>query len=230
MSSHKNALASDQRVTFMAEASKALALRCRCGHVRGTASEVAPNTGFRFVCYCGDCQAFSRFLDRPDVLDTAGGTDIFQLPTGRVKFTTGTDAVRCLQFSGKVFRWYTDCCRTPIGNTAAWPRFPVVGLIHSFMNHDADGHLRDEVLGAPLCRIFERSAAGPLPPNAPPPPSIRLFALRASKVLGWWLRGLGRPNPFFNDHTNAPLSVPRVLKPSEDAILGRNKAHRRPPV
>ena len=27
---------------------------------------------------------------------------------------------------------YTDCCRTPIGNTAG-PRFPVVGLIHSFM-------------------------------------------------------------------------------------------------
>ena len=91
-----------------------LPLRCRCGHMRGIASKVAPSAGFRLVCYC---QAFARFLDRPDVLDAAGGTDIFQMPTGHIKLTAGTDAVRCLQLSGRVFRWYTDCCRTPIGMT-----------------------------------------------------------------------------------------------------------------
>jgi hypothetical protein len=197
----------------------ALPLRCRCGHVRGVANDVAPDAGFRFVCYCQDCQAFARFLERPDVLDPAGGTDIFHMPTGRVKLTAGTDVVRCLQLSSKVFRWYTDCCRTPIGNTAG-PRFPIVGLIHSFMDHDADGRSRDEVLGAPLCRFFERSAVGPLPPNAPAPPSLRLFAFRGSTLLGWWLRRLGRPNPFFDDNTNAPLSMPRMLTPSERASIG----------
>jgi hypothetical protein len=106
-----------------------VALRCRCGHVRGVASKVAPSTGFRLVCYCLDCQAFARFLDRPDVLDAAGGTDIFQMPTGRVRFISGEDAVRCLKVSRKVFRWYTECCQTPIGNTAG-PRFPLVGVIH----------------------------------------------------------------------------------------------------
>ena len=134
-----------------------LPLRCQCSRVRGVASEVAPYAGFRFVCYCQDCQAFARFLERPDVLDAAGGTEIFQMPTGRVKLTAGVDAVRCLHFSNKVFRWYTDCCRTPIGNTAG-PRFPVVGLIHSFISHEADGRSRDEVLGPRLCRIYERSA------------------------------------------------------------------------
>jgi hypothetical protein len=103
-------------------APKDLQLRCRCGHVRGVANNVAPHAGFRFVCYCQDCQAFARFLDRPDVLDAAGGTDVFHMPMGRVKLTAGTDAVRCLQFSSRVFRWYADCCRTPIGNTAG-PRF-----------------------------------------------------------------------------------------------------------
>jgi hypothetical protein len=180
--------------------------------------EIAPYAGFRLVCCCWDCQAFARFLDRQDVLDAAGGTDIFQMPTGRVKFIAGTDAVRCLRFSSRVVRWYTDCCRTPIGNTAG-PRFPVVGLIHSFISHDADGRSRDEVLGAQLCRIYERSAVGPLPPNAPAPPSLSLFALRASRILGGWLRGLGRPSPFFDEHTKAPLSVPRVLTPSERATL-----------
>ncbi len=199
-------------------ASSEIPLRCRCGHVRGLAREAAPQTGFRFICYCGDCQAFARFLERPDVLDGAGGTDIFQMPTGRVKLTAGTDAVRCLRFSGKVFRWYTDCCRTPIGNTAG-PRFPVVGIIHAFMDHDAGGHSRDEALGAPLCRIFERSATGPLPPGAPPPLSLALMPVRISTLLGWWWRGLGRPNPFFDERTDAPLSEPRVFTPDERAAL-----------
>jgi Family of unknown function (DUF6151) len=88
-----------------------------------------------------DCQAFARFLERPDVPDAAAGTDIFQMPTGRVKLTAGMDAVRCLCFSSKAFRWYTDCCRTPIGNIAG-PRFPPVGLIHSFISHKADGRSR----------------------------------------------------------------------------------------
>jgi hypothetical protein len=199
---------------------KDIPLRCRCGHVRGVANEVAPYTGFRFVCYCGDCQAFARFLGRPDVLDAAGGTDIFQMPTGRVKLIAGTNAVRCLHFSKKVFRWYTDCCQTPIGNTAG-PRFPVVGVIHSFMDHNADGRSRNEALGALLCRIFERSAVGPLPPNAPAPLSLSLFPRRVSTLLSWWLRGLGRPNPFFDDQTNAPLSVPRALTPNERATPGQ---------
>jgi hypothetical protein len=211
----------------MTPAPQSLPLRCRCGHVRGVANDIAPYTGFRFVCYCQDCQALARFLERPDVLDTAGGTDIFQMPTGRVKLTAGTGAVRCLHFSGKIFRWYTDCCRTPIGNTAG-PRFPVVGLIHSFMSPDADVRSRDEVLGAPLCRIFERSAIGPLPPNAPPPPSLSLFALRASRLLFWWLRGLGRPTPFFDNHTHAPLSVPRVVTRSERIALANDPVHRQP--
>src|SRR5262245_1992629 len=90
------------------------------------------------------------------------------MPPGRVKLTTGTDALRCLRLSAKgVLRWYTDCCRTPIGNTAASPRFPVIAVVHSFMVHETDGRSRDEVLGAPLCRIYERSAVAPLPSNAP---------------------------------------------------------------
>jgi hypothetical protein len=197
-------------------------LRCRCGRVQGIAIDASPSSGFRFVCYCKDCQAFARFLDRADVLDLAGGTDIFQMPPARVNLTAGTDAMRCLRFSGKVLRWYTDCCRTPIANTAAGPRFPIVAVIHSFMDHDADGRSRDDVLGPPLCRIFEGSAVGPLPPKAPPPPSLRVFAGRASKMLGWWARGLARPTPFFDERTKAPLSVPRVLTPSERATANAN--------
>lgn len=193
-----------------------LPLRCRCGRVRGTASGVAPSSGFRFVCYCKDCQAFARFLERPDVLDAAGGTDIFQLPPAKVKLTEGTDALRCVRLSTRtrVLRWYTDCCRTPIGNTADRPGFPIAALIHAFMDHDAmaAGRSRSEILGPPVCRIFERSAVGPLPADAPPPPSLRAFARRASKMLAWWVRELARPSPFFDEVTKAPRAEPRVLR------------------
>jgi hypothetical protein len=197
-----------------------LALGCRCGRVRGVASNVSPSRGFRLVCYCKDCQAFARFLERPDMLDPAGGTDIFQMPPRRVKLTAGTDAVRCLRLSDKgVLRWYTDCCRSPIANTAASARFPLIAIIHSFMDHGADGRTRDEVLGPPLCRIYERSAVAPLPPNAPAPPSLGVFVRRASTLFGWWVRGLARPSPLFDDRTAAPRAVPRVLMPSERAAL-----------
>ena len=159
-------------------------------------------------------------MPEPDVLDAAGGTDIFQMAPGRVRLTAGADAVRCLRLrdTTAVLRWYTECCRTPVANTAG-PRFPVIGLIHSFMGEAADGRFRDEALGPPACRIYKRSAIRPLPPTAPPPPSFAMFARRGSKLLGWWVRGLGRPNPFFDAHSGAPLSAPRVLTPSERAAL-----------
>lgn len=192
-------------------------LRCRCNHVRGVAREVSASTGFRFVCYCKDCQAFARFLNRPDVLDKAGGTDIFQMPPARVSLTEGTDALACISLSKQILRWYTDCCHTPIGNSAADPRFPIVALIHSFMDHRV--RPRDEALGPALCRIYERSAVAPLPSDAPPPPTLGAFGRRTYRMLGWWLRGLARPTPFFDSRTKAPLAVPRVLTPSERAAL-----------
>jgi hypothetical protein len=187
--------------------------------MRGVASNVSPSSGLRFVCYCKDCQVFARFLDRVDVLDPAGGTDIFHMPLGRVKLTAGTDFLRCLSLSSKVLRWYTECCRTPIANTSAGPGFPVIGMVHSFTDHEADSRSRDEVLGPPLCRIYKSSAAGPLPPSAPGPPSVGFFVRRAPTLLGWWVLGLSRPTPFFDDRTQAPCAVPRVLTRGERAAL-----------
>ena len=192
-----------------------LPLGCRCGDVRGIAG-VSPASGFRLVCYCKDCQAFARILERQDALDAAGGTDIFQMPPGRLKIIAGASALRCLRLSERVIRWYAGCCNTPIANTASTSRFPVIGLIHSFMEFEASGVSRAAVLGRPLCRIHESSATGLLPADAPPAASLGIFAHRASKLFGWWMRGLGRPNLFFDASTGAPTS-----KPSDHPRQGR---------
>lgn len=190
-------------------------LRCRCGQVRGVATNISPSSGLRLRCYCKDCQAFAHFLDRPDVLDAAGGTDIFQMPPARIKFISGRDALRCVRLSAKgVFRWYAACCRTPIANSFG-PRVPVMGVIHSIMDHTADGQSRDAALGHPLCSLYAGSATGPLPADAPPPPSLGIIARRLGKMLLWSLGGLGRPNPFFDEHSGAACCVPQVLTPRE---------------
>jgi hypothetical protein len=181
-----------------------LPLRCRCGQVRGTA-DVFPTEGFRFVCYCTDCQAFAQWLERLDVLDAAGGTDIFQMPPARMRITVGTERLRTIRRSEKVLRWFADCCRTPIANTAARAGFPIVALIHSFRDHEADGRSADEVLGPPRCGIFERSATAP-PASRLPPASVGVLVVRASKLLGWWVRGLAWPTPFFDARTKAPVT------------------------
>jgi hypothetical protein len=73
--------------------------------------------------------------------------------------------------------------------------------------------------GKVIGRIDPEFAIGPLPRNAPASPSLGVFALRVSKIFGWCLRGLGRPTPFFDDFTRAPLSTPHVLTRSERAAL-----------
>jgi hypothetical protein len=139
------------------------------------------------------------------------------MPSGLVTLTTGNEALRSLRLSDKVIRWYSDCCKTPIGNTATSGRFPITAVIHRFMDHEASGVSRDEALGPPLCRIYERSATGPLPDTAPPPLSFKVFARRASVMFGTWTRGLGRPSPFFDARTGAPIVEPRVLGAGERA-------------
>jgi hypothetical protein len=193
-------------------------LRCRCGNVRGLARALSPRVGLRFFCYCRHCQAFVRFLGRPEVLDAAGGTDIFQMAPARLRLDAGLEALRCVRLSNRgVLRWYTDCCHTPVANTADTARFPLVAVIHAFMDHEGDGRPRDEVLGPPRCRLFERSAVAPLPPGAAPPPSAGVFVRRTAMLLGWWMRGLARPSPFFYERTGALRAEPQVLS---DSVAG----------
>jgi hypothetical protein len=52
--------------------------------------------------------------------------------------------------------------QVPTQSASVETAFPVVALIHEFMDHAADARSRDAVLGPPLCRIYRRFALGPL--------------------------------------------------------------------
>ncbi len=186
-----------------------IALKCSCGNVRGTATHITPNVGTHLVCCCDDCQAFARFLGREDeILDEYGGTEIFQLPPSQVSFSDGAEQLRCMRLTRKgVYRWYTECCKTPVGNTGP-ARIPFLGLIRNIMDDDTpDTHL------GPIRGYLQVKHARHPPPfkNAHPgfPLSVTLRAI--FKMLLWKVAGKGKPSAFF-DADGKAVSKPHILE------------------
>jgi hypothetical protein len=79
-----------------------ISLRCKCGAVRGRFTDYRRDRSNRVTCYCDDCQAFARWLGRPDVLDAHGGSDIVQVAPAALTYDTGAEHLRCMQLGPKV--------------------------------------------------------------------------------------------------------------------------------
>jgi len=193
---------------------------------------VSASRGNRLVCYCDDCQSFAHFLGHADqILDPHGGTDIFQTSPARLQLTTGADQLACMRLKpGGMFRWYTDCCKTPIGNTLGSPGIPFVGLIHSCTDQAASGRARDELLGPVRSGVNARFAKGDrtqLDAHDRAPPSM-LFRF-AWILLRARLRGDQRRSPFFDAETGKPIAVPRVLTEDELGSVERTRDATDPP-
>jgi hypothetical protein len=195
-----------------------VAIRCRCGALRGTLHQGASSPGFRVVCYCDDCQAFARFLgDEDSVLDANGGTDILQLSPARLRLAEGADRLACARVTAKgPYRWYTSCCRTPIGNTLPTARIPFLGLINACV--DTGGRSLDEVLGPVSARVMAKFAVGRLPTrDAQEAFSIAHVLRLLVSMLRWRLRGDHKRSPFFDNATGEPVAAPRRIEPGYGA-------------
>ena len=183
-------------------------LKCECGLVQGTAHNITPTNGMRVVCYCDDCQAFAKFLDKEDdILDEFGGTDIFQMTPSQLKFTRGSDQLRCVRLKKKgLYRWYTGCCNTPIGNTVG-AGFAFVGVIHNIMD---DEGVREKNLGPVRTYVQGNFAKEGLPPEKYNEGFPFLTTMRVVwKLIVWRLQGKHKPSPFFNEDGKA-VSTPIV--------------------
>ena len=188
-----------------------VSLKCSCGTVRGIASNISPKTGTKIVCYCDDCQALARYLGREaDVLDDHGGTDIFQITPAQLKITDGSEQFASMRLSSKgLIRWYTDCCKTPIGNTVS-AGLPFVGVIHNFMDEDG---IRDKILGQVRFYVQGKFAKGtPSVQQVYPGFPFRFILRGAPKLLVAKLRGQNQPSPFF-DAAGKPIAEPSIYTP-----------------
>lgn len=152
-------------------------LRCRCGAVRGEA-DFEHASHVRVICHCGDCERWVRHLGRDDA------NEVVQTVPAFVRITSGIERVRCARLRSKsgLRRWYTECCKTPLANTASRAGVPFVGLMVTML-----AKKDDTIIGQPH-HVNGGRGRTPL-----------LVVLRAA----WFLvasifRGRARPSPFFD--------------------------------
>lgn len=143
---------------------------------------------------------------------TNKGTRLFityQTSQSQIKIDSGAQQIRCLRLTSKgLYRWYTDCCKTPIGNTLS-SGFPFIGVIHNFMSIEGS---RVTVLGTVRAYVQTKHARGtPNYPNASEkfPIGITLRILR--KMLVWKVRGMNKPSVFFAQNGKASVK-PIILE------------------
>jgi hypothetical protein len=194
-------------------------LRCPCGEVQGIIAEASPKTINRLVCYCSDCQAFARFLGRDDVMNDRGGSDIIQMAPSRLRFTAGVDKLRSVRLSEKgLFRWYTDCCKTPAGNLIYSPRCPFAGIGKRMFV--LQGSALDAAVGASRGGIHGQDAIGGCPPGVDEKASLRVMLPSARWLLGNLIRGRHKPSPYWSAD-GKPTVEPRTLSRDERTKLYR---------
>jgi hypothetical protein len=188
-------------------------LRCRCGEVQGTVTNATPKASNRVICYCDDCQAFAHYLGRADLLDASGGTDIVQVAPAALSFQRGSQRIAGVRLTPKgLYRWYADCCKTPIGNTHS-PSLPFVGIVAKLF-----GNRKDELFGKPIGGVLGKFAIGD-PPEGSVRPNPRLIVRALGNILRWRLTGRAFPHPFFDRDTRAPSRPVTTLSPAERDAL-----------
>jgi hypothetical protein len=195
-----------------------IAVRCRCGAVRGRALNASAATGTRVICYCRDCQAFARYLGTPGILNAFGGSDVYQTTPSQVRIESGADKLACMRLSEKgLLRWYTACCRTPIGNMLPRARSPFVAIVQPFMD-PGEGRTLDQLLGPPRLRMLKEGATAPLPSDVEQQSSFFGFVHLLSVLLNGFLFGRHKPSPFFTAD-GKPVVMPEVLTPARHESL-----------
>jgi hypothetical protein len=203
-------------------------LECKCGNVKGKAANVSEDTGIRLVCYCIDCQIFGHFVGLPKMLDGAGGTDLYQMPPAEVTITEGDEHIRCVRVKSQgMYRFYTACCRTPIGNMMGG-KVPVIAIVHSFMDHAGDGSTRDGVMGRPKFYLWGKDAVGGRPRHAPADIPTGTKIAIGLKAAVWWFQGKAYPSPFFERDSVDPRMEVKVLTDDEREVLKKGPQSKKP--
>jgi hypothetical protein len=122
-----------------------------------------------------------------------------------------------------LFRFYSDCCKTPLGNTVS-PSIPFVGVVAKAF--ETDTRTATDLFGEPMGAIWGQHAVG-TPPKGSTSVNVPLLVRSVGIVLGWKLSGKSWPHPYFDPETRAPRYPLAVLGREEREAL-REKCGPRP--
>ena len=187
-------------------------VQCKCGTIKGEIS--GTGTHSRLICYCTDCRAFARFLEKtPDILDQQGGTEIVQIAQPRLRFSQGEDQLAAIRLSDKgLIRWYAVCCDTPMGNTLPNAKLSFIGMIHSCLRPEQ----MDQDFGDKVAPVNTDTALGEPKPKQRGLPGV--IARMVWILLSNRVNGAYKKSALFNE-AGQPRITPRVLSAGELAGL-----------
>ena len=182
-------------------------LSCECGLVRGKVVDYSPQNANRIYCYCKDCRRFPEVLGVSDrVVDSDGGTEIIQVPMNSVHVEQGMDQIRCLHLKeGGLFRWYSECCKTPLGNTLDG-KMPFFGIIHSFLE---PMDMKESALGPVMGLVHTQSALNPPKQKKHYKGKFSILFTVVSRLLKWKYQKLHQPSCFF-EANGLPVVKPEI--------------------
>ncbi len=183
-----------------------LTFTCSCGASHWHLAPKALSDGTRLKCYCKDCQAYLHHLGHADDLDDAGGSEIFQTLPQYLDISGVGEKLAALKIKkGGATRWYTDCCNTPICNTASGPKFAFVGMLTAPADTDEHfGKLRGQV---------QVPSGNPTREFGMPYIVRKIFSrLFKARLTGSW-----KQNPLFDTATLQPKVEPHRLTQEEIA-------------
>lgn len=194
-------------------------IQCECGKFRAQLEKFPDNTPGRLVCYCDDCQTYLHHLNRPDLLDPAGGTEVIPAYPSEITILEGREVLRCLRLSPQgLYRWYTGCCNTPVANTR--PGFPWVGILHRVYCVN-DSHSLEKTFGPIKSRIEGRFAKGSLPSGTAAGIDFKGFITVLPFLLKGVLMSKAKNSPFFQKVGQTPIVPPLVLSFDERNAIRR---------
>ncbi len=191
---------------------------CDCGKFKARLVDVSPKRGTHIKCHCRDCQAFIHFTDHAaTALGANSGVAIFQTRPSRFEILQGADQLAAVHLSDKeTLRWYTSCCKTPIGTTLATSAVPFLGLV----TYGLDKSIQEQALGPSLgsLHLEDTSAdtAGLKKANMP-----KLMATIFTRVLFAKLAGKKEKNknPLFKPEDGLPIVEPYRLSADKRKTL-----------
>lgn len=171
-------------------------IQCECGQFQAQLTKFPKETPGRLKCYCDDCQSFLHYLNRTDLLDANGGSEIIPVYPADFKILKGKDNLKCTRVvANGMFRYSTTCCNTPIANTD--DKRPWVG-VHRRMFTAKDANKLNQVFDKIGASILGKYGHGTLPEGTPQKFSLKGFALVMPFILKGVALGRKRPSPFFN--------------------------------
>jgi hypothetical protein len=184
-----------------------LPLRCQCGAVIGALDhERLANHG---ICYCLDCQMFTRFLGREvELLDESGGSEGMPVLPKDVTFHQGIQHLACVRVTeAGPLRWYAACCNTPVGGTAATSKLPFFSLSRAFVEDLEPG------IAAPFgpVRFCLYTGGARIWPKPKPFGRVGFILWLIRNRLRARFTGGFRANPFFDTARDLPIVEPKLL-------------------